>query len=106
MVGLNIINMGKKYFIYGTKIPVSLLENEEFVNKVTESKYTLSNKINNNLNGTFAIVGRIMPFSDDMIVPELHGSVKCLVELQIDIIFSEFNIEKTDKYHYYFIIEE
>lgn len=98
--------MGKKYFIYGTKIPVNLLENEEFVKKVKDSKYSLSNKIHNNLNGTFAIVGRIMPSDDDMIVPELHGSIKILVEVQIDAIFSEFNIEKADKYHYYFIIEE
>jgi hypothetical protein len=98
--------MSKKYFMYGTKLPVSLLENEAFVNKIKELKYGITNKIRNNLEGSFIIVGRKMYCSEDMVVPEIHGSIKILTEFQIDTILAEFNIEKTDRYNYYFIIEE
>lgn len=102
--------MSKRYFMYGIKVPVELLENEAFLEKIKLSKYTVSNKNHNNLSGSFVIVGKRMysekSSGDGIIVPELHDSVKELVELHIDAILTEFKIEKNDKYYYYYIIEE
>lgn len=98
--------MGRKYFMYGILIPIKLIENELFVKAIESSKYNITNKIYNNLNGSFVIVGKKMYCDEDMIVPEISDSIKIVVEAHIDAILSEFKIEKNNTYHYYFIIEE
>lgn len=95
-----------QYFMYGIKVPIGLIENEAFLENIKSLKYSISNKVYNNLNGSFVIVGKRMPCGEDMIIPELHESVIIPIECQIDTILTKFNVVKSDKYHCYYIIEE